>query len=67
MELVTVQSVPGSRRATPPRSTQIEDGPWERFGQVAAELKTSRAALMKDLVLWFIRWPGAKLPKRPAA
>lgn len=68
MELVTVPAVATkSRRTTPPRSTQIEDAPWERFGEVANELGVSRAALMKALVLWFIRWPGAKLPKRPAA
>lgn len=65
MRPVTVLSVPKSRRATPPRSTQIDDAPWARFGDVAKALGMSRAALMRDLVLWFIRWPGAKLPKRP--
>lgn len=66
MRAVTVLAVPTkSRRATPPRSTQIDDDPWERFRVVADGLGMSRAALMRDLVLWFIRWPGAKLPKRP--
>jgi hypothetical protein len=65
MHLVTVLGVPGSRRVVPPRSTQIEDAPWARFGDVAKAVGMSRAALMRDLVLWFIRWPGAKLPKRP--
>lgn len=68
MEPVTVLDVTAkSRRTTPPRSTQIEDAPWRRFGEVAAELGVSRAALMKTLVLWFIRWDGVKLPKRPVA
>lgn len=67
MALVTVLGVPKSRRTTPPRSTQIDQDPWDRFGVVAGELGMSRAALMRDLVLWFIRWPGAKLPKRPAS
>ncbi|MGD9749715.1 MAG: hypothetical protein AB7W59_01850 [Acidimicrobiia bacterium] len=65
MGTVTVLAVPRSRRVTPPRSTQIDDDPWKRFGEVADELGTSRAALMRALVLWFIRWPGAKLPRRP--
>ena len=65
MSLATVTPVPGSRRTTPLRTTQISDDPWARFGEVADQLGTSRAALMRDLVLWFIRWPGAKLPKRP--
>jgi hypothetical protein len=64
MPAVTVHRVT-SRRTTPPRSTQIDDAPWERFGDIAKELGTSRAGLMRDLVLWFIRWPGAKLPQRP--
>lgn len=65
MRPVTVLAVPRSRRVVPPRSTQIDDAPWKRFGDVAEAMGMSRAALMRDLVLWFIRWPGAKLPKRP--
>lgn len=64
MEAVTVIDVPRSRRTTPPRSTQIDDQPWRLFAAVAAHIGMSRAALMKTLVLWYIRWPGAKLPAR---
>lgn len=67
MPVTSVAAVAGSRRTTKLRTTQIPDDPWARFGQVAEQLGTSRAALMRDLVLWFIRWPGAKLPKRPDA
>lgn len=67
MELVTVLDVTTkSRRVTPPRSTQIDDNPWALLGLVAALLGMSRSSLLKDLALWFIRWPGAKLPKRPS-
>ena len=67
MRLVTVLAVPKSRRATtrPPRSTQIENAPWERFGGAAEHLSMSRAALMELLVLWFSREPGVTLPRRP--
>jgi hypothetical protein len=64
MGAVTVIPVPRSRRTTPPRSTQIDDVPWFRFGAAAHVLGMSRAGLMKQLVLWFIRWPGIKLPAR---
>lgn len=65
MGLVTVLAVPTkSRRVTPPRSTQIDDAPWALFGLVATRLGMSRASLLRELALWFIRWPGAKLPKR---
>ena len=65
MDAVTVTPMPGSRRTTPPRSTQIDDIPWFRFGAAAHSLGMSRSRLMKQLILWFIRWPGAKLPPRP--
>jgi hypothetical protein len=67
MSAVTVQPVsPGSRRKTPPRSTQLDDAPWFRFGAAAHRLGVSRASLMTTLMLWFIRWPGVKLPPRLA-
>lgn len=65
MPAVTVLTVATkSRRKTPPRSTQIDDLPWFRFGAAAHFHGLSRAGLMKQLVLWFIRWPGAKIPPR---
>lgn len=66
MSPVTVPDVAAkSRRVTPPRSTQLDDEPWSLFGVAAADLGMSRAKLMSTLMLWFIRWPGVKLPQRP--
>jgi hypothetical protein len=65
-QFVTVSDVPRSRRITPPRSTQIEGPPWRLFRAAASLLGVSAAGLMKTLVLWFVRWPGAKLPPRPS-
>ena len=56
---------PGSRRVTPPRSTQLDDAPWQKFGIDAAAIGKSRSKVMAELILWWIRWPGAKLPRRP--
>ena len=44
---------------------QMDDPPWERLGGAAKHLGMSRAKLLTTLGLWFIRWPGAKLPPRP--
>lgn len=66
MSPVTVPTMPKSRRTTPPRSTQIDSEPWEEFGEHVQRLGLTRAGVMRDLVLWWIRWPGAKLPPRPA-
>lgn len=66
MSPVTVLAVPEpSRRKTPPRSTQIGDAPWEKFGRDVEALGLTRAGVMRDLVLWWIRWPNAKIPPRP--
>lgn len=65
---VTVTGVPEpSRRKTPARSTQIPDPPWEKFLSDAEAIDSTGSGVMRDLVLWWIRWPGAKLPKRPEA
>lgn len=64
--MTSVEGVTGSRRTTKLRTTQIPDGPWEKFGTDADAAGSTRAGVMRDLVLWWIRWPGAKLPKRPA-
>jgi hypothetical protein len=67
MAAVTVLAVPKSRRAPtrPPRSTQIEDEWWERFGGTAEHLGLSRAALLEQCALYMARKPGVTLPRRP--
>jgi predicted GIY-YIG superfamily endonuclease len=54
----------GSRRVTPMRSLQMDDRPWAELGRCAEAIGSTRSAVIRDLVLWYIRWPGAKLPKR---
>lgn len=56
----------GSRRKTPPRSWQMADEPWQRFGEVADDFGMSRAALARELVHWYVRWPDATCPPRLA-
>jgi hypothetical protein len=52
---------------TPHRTVRIEDEHWERFGEAAAALGVARTEWMRDAILWCIREPGAKMPKRPPA
>jgi len=52
---------------TPHRALRIEDDAWEQFGAATKELGTDRSAWIRDAILWCIREPGAKMPKRPAA
>lgn len=36
---------------------------WRRLGQVAGE--TRRSEVIRSLIDWYLREPGAKLPERP--
>jgi hypothetical protein len=36
---------------------------WEQFGKLAGG--TNRAAILRAFVAWYIRQPGAKMPRRP--
>ena len=48
---------------TPHRPIRIEDPLWDAVGAVVGQRK--RAALVRDLLRWWMRMPGAKLPPRP--
>ncbi|MEU2510537.1 hypothetical protein [Streptomyces syringium] len=47
------------------RSVRISDEDWADLAARAPD--GDRAAVIKDLVGWYLRRPGAKLPPRPAA
>lgn len=49
---------------TPPRQIRIGDS-WYDFDAAAKAMGTERAAVIRDLIDWYIREPGAKLPDRP--
>lgn len=48
---------------TPVRSIRIEDDKWDPFIQAAGTRKA--AEVIKALIAWYARLPGAKLPPRP--
>ena len=47
---------------TPLKRVRVDDDLWDRFGEMA---KPNRSATMRALMRWWLREPGAKLPKRP--
>ncbi|WP_199548718.1 hypothetical protein [Streptomyces sp. N35] len=53
-----------NRPKTPPRQIRIGDT-WYDFDAGAKEMGTERAAVIRQLIDWYIREPGAKLPERP--
>ena len=50
---------------TPARQMRISDEDWSDFESAAASRETDRATLVREFIAWYLRRPGAKLPKRP--
>ncbi|MEV6791283.1 hypothetical protein AB0M87_04620 [Streptomyces sp. NPDC051320] len=49
---------------TPPRQIRIGDE-WYDFDAAAKSLGTERATVIRELIAWYLREPGASLPARP--
>lgn len=47
------------------RSVRIEDQDWTDLAARAPD--GDRSAVIKDLVRWYLRRPGAELPARPVS
>jgi len=47
---------------TPMHTVRVEDELWERFGDVAVP---DRSVVIREFIRWYVREPGARLPKRP--
>ena len=47
---------------TPQRPIRVDDDLWSRFGDVA---QPDRSSVLRDFIRWFVREPGAKMPRRP--
>ena len=59
-----IDAMPNQRK-TPLRKFGYDLGPWEELGKHAAGLGTDRGELIRDLLDWWQRKPGAKCPPRP--
>jgi hypothetical protein len=38
---------------------------WQRLGEIAEAAGVDRSTVIRELVRWYVRAPGANLPKRP--
>jgi hypothetical protein len=51
---------------TPPRQIRIGDD-WYDFDHAAKAQGTERATVLRHFIAWYLRRPGATMPKRPEA
>lgn len=49
---------------TPIQHVRIDADDWQSLGQLVGFRK--RAAVIRDLLRWYLRRPGARLPERPS-
>jgi hypothetical protein len=49
------------------RSVRISDDDWRDLLAAAKTQDSDRGTVIKDLVGWYLRRPGATMPKRPDA
>jgi hypothetical protein len=57
--------VPNQPR-TQHRSVRVSDEDWADLDTAAAAAHADRAKIINQLIRWYLRRPGAKLPARPA-
>lgn len=49
-------------RGTPKFGIRVPEVLWQRFGELA---EPDRSEVLREFLRWYVREPGAKLPKRP--
>lgn len=61
----TLSRVPNKPR-TQHRSVRVKDPEWKDLETAAKDFGLDRAKVINDLIEWWLRRPGAKLPARPS-
>jgi hypothetical protein len=60
-----ITPVPNPENFTPIRSIRIASATWDRARSLAREQGKTMSELIRELLDWWLRTPGAKLPARP--
>jgi hypothetical protein len=56
-----------SGRGTARQTIRVDETLWERFAEAAAVGELDRSGVLRDFIRWYVREPGAKMPRRPDA
>lgn len=49
-------------RGTTKSGIRVPDALWQRFGELA---EPDRSAVLREFIRWYVREPGAQMPRRP--
>lgn len=60
----TIGRVPNQPK-TPGHNVRVPDDDWDDLGEAAAAAGTDRSKLINQLLRWYLRRDGARLPERP--
>ncbi len=60
-----IPHVPNPENFTPIRSIRIAAATWDVAKRKAREQGLTMSELLRQFLEWWLRTPGAKLPKRP--
>jgi hypothetical protein len=64
----TLTGVTGrSGRGTARQTIRVDEALWDRFAEAATVDESDRSAVLREFIRWYIREPGAKMPRRPDA
>lgn len=50
---------------TPTTPIRIDRETWAEFGEATAAMDANRSETIRQFIDWYLRRPGAKMPKRP--
>jgi hypothetical protein len=57
--------MPEKSSHTPPRQVRVSDDDWADLQEAAKLVGSERAPIIRGLIRWYLRRPGAELPTRP--
>ncbi len=58
---------PVTTGTTPKQNLRVPADEWAELAEAAARIGSDRTAITREFYAWFLRKPGAKMPKRPEA
>lgn len=63
--MITVSGKSG--KGTARQTIRMDEELWKKLDAATKALGTDRSTVLRDFARWYVREPGAKLPRRPTS